>query len=282
MNNRKIKLQIITKSEKAFEFTDFKITFTINKGLKNNCTTTITNLNPETRNILTDNANYFRIFAGRNNESLSLLFEGDIFYLDHNIGTVDIITNIESEDGLTFKNNSKMSISYSEKATLSQVLKDIAKKTGLPLSVQTSALNFIDIKLNNGFSGNGNTTKILDNVCNDANLDWSIQNGKLKLLEKNGTDKKLCYNLNSKNGLIGFPEKIKLQKDKSNDKIKNKILFGWKIKSLLIPNVEFGSIIQVSSKEIGENKQFKILEIVHTGDNTPEGDFLTELTLESL
>jgi uncharacterized protein (UPF0147 family) len=280
---RQIKIQIITKIGKIFEFSDLRLTFTINKALENNAVCSIYNLKSETRNILTDNGEKFRIFASYISENIEpiLIFEGDIFYINHNYGDTDIITSIESKDGMKFINDSILSVSYSNKITFKQLLDDITKQLKVPLSIKTSAINFLDKIYNKGFSATGRSAKILDTICNDNNLQWSIQNGKMKILNKSQNDGKKIYHLNKNSGLIGVPEKIKLQKKDDGEEVKDKIIFGWKVKSLLIPNAEFGNIIEISSSETGNNKQFKILEVQHTGDNF-DNDFITELTLEKI
>jgi hypothetical protein len=281
--DRIIKIQIITKTGKSYEFTDLRMTFTINKSLKNSATCNIFGLSDTTRNILTDNGAVFRIYASYKDENIEpiLVFEGDIYYINHNFGDSDISTNIESIDGMNFINDNKISVSYNNKITLKTLLDDIAKKLKIPLSIKTGAMNFINKSLNKGYVANGNSKKILDELCKDAGLEWSIQNSKLKILNKNGNDNNLIYNLNLNTGLIGNPEKIKIQKKGIGEKLKEKIIFGWKVRSLLIPKAEYGNIIQVSSNEIGINKIFKIIEVKHNGDNF-EDDFITELTLENI
>lgn len=281
--DRLIKIQIITKTGKSYEFTDLHLSFTINKSLENNATCKIYNLNQTTRNILTDNAITFRIYASYKSENMDpiLIFEGDIYFINHNFGDTDIITSIESIDGMNFINDNKVSVSYSNKITLKTLLNDIAKQLKLPLTIKTEAINFLDKALNKGYTANGSSKKILNEICKDAGLNWSIQNGKLKILNKDGNDNNLIYNLNLNTGLIGSPEKIKIQKKDTGKKTNEKIIFGWKVRSLLIPKAEYGNLIQVSSREIGANKIFKIIDIVHNGDNY-EDDFITELTLENI
>ena len=55
----------------------------------------------------------------------------------------------------------------------------------------------------------GAARKALDKVVAGTGLEWSIQNGELQIVNRNGVTKRSGYVLAKDSGLIGFPERTR-------------------------------------------------------------------------
>jgi hypothetical protein len=64
-------------------------------------------------------------------------------------------------------------------------------------------------------------------------------------------------------------------------KKEKKHVAGWKIKALLQPTIEPGSVVAIRSIEIPTETHFRVVEVTHTGD-THGNDWTTSMNVEAI
>jgi hypothetical protein len=255
----------------------FRISFSIKKtgtSDKNTCTLQIYNLSKETRNVLNIPGSLLTVNAGYDNAET--IFVGNIYYTTSKKSYPDIIFVIEAKDGEDALELTRDSVSFKEGVSIKQILKAVQNKFKIALKTDIKKLIFDNKSYGSGFCFTGKLKGLLDTICKDANLQWSVQNNQLKFYNNRSLDYTTTIYINQDTGMINSPERIKISKGEKTDKVE---IDGICIVSLLQPKAEPGGVIEVSSEEIGEKKQFKIDTVEHSGDNF-DGDF--QSTIEAV
>ena len=248
-----------------------KIKFEVKKSILsniNNCRIDIYNLSQTTRNKITsDPSSLVRIQAGylENGGALNI-GQGNISNVFHTIKNPDIITTIHSKDGFNSIINNPISLSFLGNVPLSSVIDSIVAKLKLPVK-------FADYdksaKFKNGYSYVGSIPDALNQLGEQFNFKWSIQNGQLMILNGEKSNGNQSLLLSATTGLVETPELI--IKTKNLDTLnKNE----YKVVSLLQPQMEAGDLVQISS--ITLNGVFVVKELTHLGD-TRGNDWYTKM-----
>ena len=123
---------------------------------------------------------------------------------------------------------------------------------------------------------------LLDNVCNYLGLQWSIQNNIIKIFPAGASTGITAVSLSPTSGIIESPQKENIDNKEFTKKENNAISGqsisvsgtrvkrlagdGWKIKALLQPDVEPGSVIVAESAEIPSGSRLRVIEVEHSGD----------------
>jgi len=253
-------------TEEGLSFSDSRSTFAIKKTSKEETNTAdveIYNLSESTREKFNSIDNIVTIQAGYANfGGEKILFVGNILDYSTIKNKADVILKLKLGDGAKQLNETSFSKSYKEGTSGWTVLDDIIKKLGLPKNVTERIAGLLSSKSDqyaNALSMTGLAKDQLDKIMTKLQLEYSVQNGKLKILDKDGVDDENIVLLDSDSGLIGHP--IKKTKKKNNKKI-----VGYDIKSLLRPEIEPGNQIAVNSFDI-KNGLFRVESIEHRGDN---------------
>jgi hypothetical protein len=215
------------------------------------------------------------------------IFVGNFVLATNEIKHPEAVTTIEASDGLITMNQIKFSegqaLSYGENTSAIRVIKDIIKRTGL-VTTTFNWQSVPDYIYKKGFSFVGNARALLSTVCSVLGLEWSIQNGQLNLIPLGGTNGKIrVVSLSPENGLLDSPQHLQDVSNMIYSKMdkralvgksitasgqiqRNRVLGGLKIRSLLRPEIEPGSVIELSCKDIDPPATFRVVEVVHEGD----------------
>lgn len=256
---------------------DFHMLFTCKKTSSsdpNTCKAVIYNINNTTRSNINEPNSSLIVNAGyEQGEGLELVFIGNIVSVSTARQGSDNITTIDARDGDEPLTLTRDSFSFREGVSVKQLIKSVINKFKIAVKSNVDLVEFTDKQYTNGFAFLGQLRTLLDTLTDEVGLSWSIQNNELKIYNDKIGDLLPAIVLNKDTGLIGIPERIKITKGKQTEKVE---IDGWKLTSLLQPSAEPGSIVVVSSVEIGNEKQFKIETVEHAGDNF-EGDFQTRL-----
>ena len=203
--------------------------------------------------------------------SLEVIFKGDITKTAHKKSKkipndpfltkeskegVDILTEIEAQDGIVAFRNSRFVRSYPPGASNKQIFQDIAESSGVPIGALDGIPDFIYAK---GVTFQGLVRDHLFRLTDSNNLDWSFQDETLLILEKGKVTKDPVIVLNSNTGLIGIP--IKTSR-------------GCEFRALLQAGFKIGRQVDINESKFVQGK-FKIMKLTHNGDNWG-GDFVTE------
>ena len=250
---------------------DLRIKFDIKKSIfsnQNHCRVDITNLSQTTRNKITSNqSSLVRVKAGyvQNGGAISI-GQGNISNVIHIPQNPDIITTIYSKDGFNAIIDNNISLSFKENTSLKSVIDSIAKDLKLPIKYADYEQG---AKFKNGYSYLGSIPAALDQLGDQFNFKWSIQNDQLMIIRNGGSNKNRSVSLSAETGLIESPELI--IKTKNLDLMnKNE----YKITALLQPQLEAGDLIEVKSKVL--NGTFIVKELNHLGD-TRGSDWYTKI-----
>ena len=246
-----------------------RITFDCTKteySLANIGTITINNLSQETRNAIRQDRKMIAIVEAGYVDAggPSLCFHGDIVDVSHNVEKPEIITTITVMDGHSALKKSKISVSYKKGTPVSQVIKDCTKSLGLPLN---AAYNYVQLPIqtigaSTAFTGSAATW--LDKLCNDNGLQWSVQNGSIKIVNFGKADNLPAMPMSTY--LIGSPKR--LFKNQSNISLED--FSGYEFKCSLAPKMEPYGKVTIQSNEIPKPITLAVAEAHHEGDNYGE------------
>jgi hypothetical protein len=261
---------------------DLRIVFDCKKTMSstdpNTCDIRIYNMN-ETRRNRINNIDDIVVLEAGYSESVGneVIFTGDVVAVNDLIDPPEIMTNIKVGDGQKFILRDKQSVSFGGGATVRQILNEVTKNAKDIIGNNLDLIDFQDSSFKYGFSELSSTKKILDDLTDIAGISWSVQDNEIKFDKDELLDFEIAVVLNSDTGLIGSPERINLDSSKNSSKKIN----GWKVVSFLQPKALPGGTVLLSSRDVGIDKQFKIINVSHVGD-TFESDFLTTMELKQI
>lgn len=259
----------------GIELEGFRVTFDIRKTNTrdpNQARIEIYGLSEGTRSRIEEDNQTITLKAGYEEASgPEVIYVGDISYTYPIIQRPEVVTIIEAGDGESTLNSVKDVLSYGPNISVKRILTDIVNSFGLPKKSNLNLVGITDKILNNGFNFSGLLKNAMDIVTKELDLAWSIQNGELKVYLEEGSDQTLAIDISPETGLIGSPEKVRIKKGKIDTK---ETLEGWRVVSYLQPKAEPGGRILLTSRVVGDRKQFKIVDVQHTGD-TEQGNFQT-------
>ncbi len=248
----------------TLEITDLRCVFQIDKdltGKPNKASVAVYNLNPDhVRAISEMGAVAVQVEAGYV-EGTSVLFLGALRASGTRREGQDLITVVESGDGEVKLKKARINTSLPPGVSTDEVLRQVATALGvnpgnLPAALRTVKTKFSGV--GNVFSSgavlSGSAVREMNSLCRSLDLEWSVQNGALQILERGRALAQQAILLNAATGLIGAPE-----------------LDGKGIltcRSLMIPDVYPGRIVMLYSDFV--KGQFRIDSTSHSGDTHGE------------
>jgi len=268
-------------SQEAVLIEGLRIGFSVTKtkdATTNKAQVVVYNLNEDTRNKIGGNVLKTRatLQAGyAEGDGLQNIFTGDITTATTRYDFPDIVTTLDCKDG--FKEvQDRLSVSFNAGSKVRDVLNDVMNKLGI--SRKSSSVVIPNHEFVNGFAFGGPVKDLLDKMLGAVGYTWSFQDGELKFYPKDGKDETLPFDLTAETGLIKAPEKVK---DVSGDSGDKEAIPGWNVTSLLLPSLEPGNPIRVSSNALPTPTDFVIERVEHRGD-TFGGEYLTSLLVKEI
>ena len=259
--NRSASIVIATQSGVPLNISGLKIVFSVKKTLStfsNNAHVNIYNLSKKSldriaiENELILNAGY------TDGAGEKLLFKGDIQKISYEHSVPDIITKLQCDDsGLKLREiRGELSRAAGYKAL--KIIGEILDAFSFPTRQHAT---FTDAEYLHGFSHVGSAREALSKLTDRIGVEWSIQNGEAQLLLKGGVNLTPPIPISALNGMIGSPG---LLDDARGEWAANKRYSGWKVKSLVNPEIEPGGQLDITSNTA--NGIFRIEEVDHFGD----------------
>lgn len=193
----------------GFDFSGLDCVFRVKKTLKpepNTCELRVYNLADTTRHVLQASDRVMvRVEAGYE-DAVSQLFFGEVRSAQSSIQGPDIITEISSGDSEKEMQTARVSMSIGAGTSAVVVLQQIADALGVGIG---NAL-VVASTLHSNFFGDGsalfgNAAVALSAFCASADLEWSIQDGNLQLLQRGTALETRGPMLSAGTGLIGSP-----------------------------------------------------------------------------
>jgi hypothetical protein len=224
------------------------------------------------------------LYAGYKDDAGALLiFQGNVSYAWSKKEDADIITEFELGDGAQEIRDTTVSVGYNKGIKSTQVLNDVSKKMGLPLTLPSNAPTRT---WNNGLSYHGPARTLLDKVTKGTGLEWSIQNGNLQVIEHGMVTTRQGILISQDSGMVGSPERERLAKAHTHKQSKTPggetgqpiiepDYDGWKVKSLLQPTLNPGDRIKLEAQFV--TGVYRIEQIKHEGDSDASGVWQSDL-----
>lgn len=246
---------------------NLRIVFKITKSLKrtaNKAEIRVFNLSPQHRDQLTQRRDVPVELSAGYEDRISLLYRGRMrTALPQREGT-DIVMVITSEDGSHATQRARINQSFGAGTPVETVLNRVAGALGLDLGNSQQAFAGRAFGSMQAFSGgttvSGNAAQELDRLTASAGLEWSVQDGVLQVLQLGQPLNTQAIVLSADSGLVGTPSL-------SSEGV-------LKAKSLLIPDLQPGRIVQMDAEFIRGN--FRISKVEFSGD-TANGDWYASI-----
>lgn len=268
---------IINDNEKIRTLTELKIEFEVTKSLRgfpNQAKIKIYNPSPDTESTLRNNDVLLTLNAGYEN-AVDLLFTGQLRNVTQERQGVDRIITVFAADGRKDWETSFYNKTLSDKITIKQTIEELAATF---VSTATGVLLGLEAKADKlrGQTLSGKTSDLLDQLAEDYDFEWSIQDGSFVTVPiTEAIDKNDIIVLTSNTGMIGTPTITRE---------------GVTVKALLNPRITPNRLIQIKSEgtivSLGnlffENVRsttadgiYKVYELIHKGDSRGT-DWFTE------
>lgn len=188
----------------------------------------------------------------------SIIYRGSLQRVFTMRDKADLVTTLETADGVKQVQQSRVSVSVQKGATNKDVLAKVARAVGVSdgnLPDALAKLGGASVFLN-GAVFFGSAADEMTRLCRSLDLTWSIQDGKLQVLARGAAVEGVAIRLSKDSGLINEPSidpKGKLQGS-----------------MLIQPDVFPGRLVKLEGERVKGN--FKLDQTVHQGDtraNTP-------------
>jgi hypothetical protein len=188
-------------------------------------------------------------------KNVEQIFGGEITNVFHDITRPKVTTFIECRDGYTAYKTSKISKTWAAGTPKSEILRRAIMATGLGHGASFSISGTIATAL----SFNGFAVDLIDKLCEDNGLRWSIQSGLLKVYPVGQTDGRAAL----KSMLIGSPRRL-FKKATGAETLD---FDGWEIDCLLLARAEPGGEITFTHAGSTTPQAIQVAEVKHSGDN---------------
>ena len=225
----------------------------------------IYNLSQETIGLLEQKDASCILKIGYDDKELSTLFIGNIVEFEHEFTGSDIITKVTCKDGYIPLTEKKLSLSFAADSTSKQIINKIVSELNLTKGDYSKIPSYV---YKQGFSFVGSPGRALELVLSRIGYEWTIVNNVLVISKENESNNQTIMQLlSAETGLLDKPKRFKdkqIRIIKTSTTKKNKLLDGWKIKSLIIPSIQPKSLIKVESEEL--NGIFLVKTVRFTGD----------------
>jgi len=247
---------------------NLRIAFQVTKSLSwstNQASIQVYNLSPEKRAKIKDYADEIRLSAGYAEETgVQLLFIGDSTQASHLYENPDIITSIQCGDGERILNQRTISVSYGERVSARTVIQNVADQVGFNIGYFAPSA---DVVYKNGFQDLNLAKNIIDKATKKLGLTWSVQNGNLYILPFQGSTQKTPAIISQNTGMISTPQRYTY---KRLDLWRAGPKQGYKVKTLLRPEILPGDKVRLVSQRIDVDQIFFVDAVKHVGDTWGE------------
>ncbi len=250
------------------ENADFK--FKVNRSLRpvaGTCTLEIYNLTKtHYQRIQSETHPFVRVEAGYASGPISSLFQGNAIKTHTTRDNADLVTKVTAGDGINALRTARASQSFGPSTRLEDVVRYLGTAMGVGVgnigtALQDAALDHLDETFPHGTVVRGGAASELTHLLRSANLCWSIQDGALQIVPRNGALQRRAVVVSVSTGMLGVPEVAK-----------NHVVT---VTALIQPDLVPGRLIDLRSDMI--NGIYRIEAIEVTGD-TQGNDWQVEMT----
>jgi hypothetical protein len=263
---RKARIIVGTSASTGVAVEQHRCAFAVEKTLKpepNTCTLQVWNLSRAQRAAIEEmkpskgkpTGVPVLIEAGYDETGTSQIFLGDLRTVFSAREGPDWITTVESGDGEKATATARINVALGRKTSPEVALRAIVKALGLKPGNLTTALQKLKRSgvaqlFTHGVTLSGSASYHMTNFCKSADLEWSIQDGAIQILDRGKTLAKTAVRLSSETGLVESPT------------VDHKGVLSCKM--LMIPDVRPGSLLVLDSLTVKGN--YRIEKAKWSGD----------------
>lgn len=200
------------ESSLGFELSNLDCVFSAKKSLKpepNTCEIKVYNLAPETRRVLELSKKLVvRLEAGYP-DAIAQIYLGEVRSAHSTREGADIVTELSAGDSEQELATTRLNLTLGPKIPAGQALTAIVEALGVgrgnvdqvaaKLSASGKAL------FGPGTALSGNAARMLTDICRSADLEWSVQDGVIQILDRAKALEDTAVELGPSTGLIGSP-----------------------------------------------------------------------------
>ncbi len=282
--DRIVTLTVGETAKKGKLFDGFRINFSMEKDLKKDANTgkiTIYNLNADSIGLIEKKDQIAILEVGYKGmptvvESKNgpekiykplteILAIGNIKNVSTMVQGVDKLTSFEIGDGEDALTGSLSSKSYPPGTSAKSAVNDMIKDMGLIAGKITEIGKSV---FENGLTVDGKTADRLGEVLDKVGKTYSVQDGEVQIIEKNGDVGQDAILITPDSGLVGSPSRKLLKKSDQNT------VEGVELTMLLNPKIKPGRKIKVESRHL--SGVFTVQKVSFAGD-TNQGAFTCKL-----
>ena len=252
---------VITTKQGALNISGLKIVFSVKKTLStfsNSARVNIYNLSKKAFDQIAVEDDLILNAGYTDGAGEKLLFKGDIQKISREHSGTDIITKLQCDDGGLKLREIRGELSRGTGVGVMQIIGEILDAFSFPTRQHAP---FIDKQYLHGFSHVGSAREALSKLTDRIGVEWSIQNGEAQLLLKGDVNLTPPIPVSALNGMIATPDSLD---DVRGELSLNKRDSGWKVRSLINPEIEPGGRLDITSNTA--NGEFRIEEVDHFGD----------------
>jgi hypothetical protein len=269
MFNRTIKFKVLDA-----EISDLRVVFNIEKslvGFPNLANIQLYNLKEDNRNKLEKSNEKIQLYAGYEDTSTPLIFDGDIVNVVNKKKGVDWISEIFAQDGASILNSATINKTLPAGTSTEQIYNELLSNMGgITKGITEGLRNCLSGKqsLLRALQLSGNVKDWLDKISKDCGFDYSVNEGVIETTPKNTplSDESPVI-INQTTGMLNSPERTEI---------------GVNVTNLLLPALKLGRTIKIESvaQEINIGNLFfrkippirnegvyRIDKLIHLGDN---------------
>lgn len=245
----------------AVEVTNLDCAFKVKKNLKpeaNTCELVLYNLSPNSRRLLeTPQKLILRLEAGYPDQ-VAQLFLGEVRAATSVREGADIVTTVSTGDSEKEMQSAHLALSIGPKVPVGVALTAIARALGVgPGNVGVVAAKLAAkgvAPFGPGSAIFGYAADVLTDICRSADLEWSIQDGVLQILDRGKALEGMAVLLSPSTGLIGSPT------------IDHKGIVTFK--ALIQPDLRPGHKVTFDTRALKVTQGYRIQECEYVGDTS--------------
>lgn len=245
LHGRVVKVQV-----DSLDLSGFDVAFSVSKSLKSEPNTAeirLFNLGESTRGKLARKGGVFVSLLAGYAGAMTQLYYGDLRDVYSQQDGSDWVTTISSGDGEQARANARLRRTFPKGTNVSQVVQALAQSLGVGVGNSLTAM--LGAKPIGGspttFSGlavSGHASDNMDRVMRSLGKEWSIQDGKIQVIDIGHPVPGKAVLLTEETGLIGSPE--------AGPKKSGKTPLAMKCRALIQPGLQPGGTVAITSRSV--------------------------------
>ena len=265
-------------SNNALQFNTLDVKFKATKSIPangkkakpNTCTIEIWNLNADHRAALaTPKKVPLRLEAGYK-DGMGVIYLGEIRALESRVEGPDVITKLSTGDSLKEIQKARLNVGIPPGARTDEILAMLVEGLGVGAGNVQQAMAKLRATGSADVFGkrsviSGHAAQELTDFCRSAGIEWSIQDGKMQLLDLNKPLEGTAIEISPDSGLIGSPTVDHL---------------GFvEAKVLLLPILNPGRLVSFNAENLKGG--YRIIHVEYEGDTYGQ-DWFAKITCQKL